>query len=123
MSLDEMLDVGLHSIPGCESICYVDMPTRLVLASQSRKPRPQEVYDAIADSAVRMLRGAGVSAVGPSDADARRVCLFGGVDVQVFVQPKAQAEHALCCVCDLGADLDAITGKIEELRENLEQAL
>ncbi len=113
MSLDEVLNTGLETIPGCKSLCYVDLPTRLVLVSKSHKPQPQEVYDRIAGKARQMFQGQGITSVIPAEADARRLFFFHKSEVQVFTQPVGDPEHALCCVCDATADLAVIAEQLE----------
>ena len=119
MSLNEILDSSLKTIPGCESICYVDMLSCLVLASRSHMPRPQEIYDAIAQNAVLVLRGGGVSSMGSPDATNRRIYLFSSLDVKVFLQPEAQEEHALCCEFNCDADIESATSALDELRQKI----
>ena len=118
MSLNEILHSGLKSIPGCRSVCYVDMSARLVLASKSHKPQPQEVYDAIAGRAVCLLQNASFTSVITNTGGAARALLFGQSDVQVFVQTKNDPDHALCCLCDIEVDPEVVTNKMEEIRQD-----
>lgn len=116
MSLKEALNRGLNDIPGCRTVCYVDMPSGLVLSSSSRRPRPQEVLDRIAVLAGKLFQSEGFAAVADGPDKARQFTVFGQENMQVFVQPQNDPEHVLCYVCDMDADPDLVAEQVKSHR-------
>lgn len=106
-------------MPGGRHICYIDMPTRLVLAARSQKKEPQELYDGIAKRARHALLGDGFASLGSSDAGERRILAFDQTSMHVFLQSPEEPDHAICCICDLNGDLDGIVSRTEEIRQHI----
>ncbi len=121
MALSEALREGLETIPGCRSVCYVDMRAGLVLGAQSHKPCPQERYDRMADMAARLFSEGVLSLVEHAAETAPdtefTVCDPSGATV--FVRGTEEPDHALCCQCDLPVDPPEISDAMRSLRRKV----
>ncbi len=122
MKLNDALADGLHAIPGCRSLCYIDMPSRLVLGAKSHRSQPQEFYDACARQAGLLFRGQGMAGL-QSQARARSsVSIFTRTGLRMFVRPGNDVDHALCYHMDLPDDADEIFAAVEENRAHVAAA-
>ena len=124
MSLKDALIAGLDTVPGCETICYVDMASGLVLASHCHTRRPQEFYDKVASLATKLMQSP--SLAGPSgniDADEKSLFVLGHDRTHVFVKAKTFPEHAICYMCTNSADTDALSVAVTMNREIIANAM
>ena len=122
MSLNEVLDSGLASIPGCRTLCYVDMPSGLVLGASSHRRRAQEVYDRVADLATKLFHSKGFAALSPDTDDAgamRQFIVFGKADAKYFVQAGEDPDHVLCYICDLSAEPEQVSKAVVAHRQQV----
>ena len=129
MSLKDALVAGLDAVPECQTICYVDMSSGLVLASQGRSRRPQEFYDKIASLAASFLQSPTMAEMAKSMAIVTEpesspcICLFGGDQTHVFVKAKSFPEHAICYMCSPTVNPDALSAAVMENREIVANAM
>jgi hypothetical protein len=124
MSLKDALIAGLDTVPGCETICYVDMASGLVLASHCYTRRPQEFYDKIASFATKLMQSP--SLVGPSgkiEADEKCIFVLGHNRTHVFVKAMTFPEHAICYMCANSDDTDALSAAVTLNRETIANAM
>lgn len=130
MSLNEALEQGLRSVPGCQTVCYIDLPTGLILGSAALRPRPQEALDRIATAAAYLVESNGLSAISdqmrqsdaasvPNPAAVRQFFVHGPSTLRFFVQAKNEPEHVLCYVCDLSADPERVAQMAMENRQHV----
>ncbi|MFZ1727733.1 MAG: hypothetical protein WBO29_07035 [Albidovulum sp.] len=124
MSLKDALIAGLDTVPGCETICYVDMDSGLVLASHCHIRRPQEFYDRIASLATKLMQSPSLAdPSGKVDTDEKSIFVFGHDRTHVFVKAKTFPEHAICYMCASNADTDALSAAVMTNRETIANAM
>lgn len=114
MSLRDVIEGGLRSLPDCLSISYVDMPARLVLATASREPASQEVLDRYAAIAGRLFAGPGLAALSEAEAP-DEAAVLGARHAYLFLRAARDPDHALCLVCRRDGDLGALRGRARAL--------
>jgi len=111
VALNELMDGALEALPDGLAVCYIDMPEALVLTRRSRKPFSQEVMDALAAMAARLLDGEGVvaawrTAAGRTDRDRPDEALMqNGDHTCLFLRVTKYPDHALCLLGRRGADV------------------
>ncbi|MCV2866268.1 hypothetical protein [Defluviimonas sp. WL0075] len=111
MALNELMDGTLRALPECLAVCYVDMPEELVLTRRSSRAFSQEVLDAVATLASRLLEGRGVAeawrqaAVAPEEERPGEAILANDDFTCLFLRMEKHDEHALCLIANRGADV------------------
>jgi hypothetical protein len=129
LALNELMDAALEALPDGLAVCYIDMPEALVLTRRSRRPFSQEVLDALAATAARLLDGKGVAAAWrvatgresedrPAEAlaqNAEHTCLF----LRVGKYP----DHALCVLARRGIDIGQMRAVATQLVEDIANAI
>lgn len=92
--------------PGCRTVVFADLSTRMVLVSESRRPLHREALQALA------LRGrALLTAVDSDPIDPETACdaafAVHADELAVFLRVPGAPGDALCCLCDPDIALDA----------------
>jgi hypothetical protein len=127
MSLKEALDSGLATVPGCRTICYVDMASGLVLGSASLARVRQEQFDRLAGAAGTLLHLPALSQLATrlggariaADAGLAQLTIARADELIVLARSPAYPEHALCYVCDSDADPAEVDRGIAEHKNKL----
>ncbi|MCY1128264.1 hypothetical protein OU426_15475 [Frigidibacter sp. RF13] len=127
MSLKQALDQGLASVPGCRTICYVDMASGLVLGSASQTRVRQEQFDRLASAANALLhhpaltqlraRLGGTASTGGGGLD--QLAIARPDELIVLARSPAYPEHALCYVCGSDADPAEVDRGVAEHKNKL----
>ena len=129
MSLKDALVEGLASIPECQTICYVDLTSGLVLASHAHTRRPQEFYDRIGALAAQLLLSPSINSMAQTltgdagDLDGRVIYVFGTDQVHAFVKSKLFPDHAICYMCAGTVDANDLPQPIMQNREAIAGAM
>ena len=130
MPLKDALIAGLETVPQCETICYIDMDSGLVLASHSRQHRPQEFYDKTASLATRLMQSPSLADRfdklddnNKIDDDDRNIFVFGQNRTHVFVKAKTFPNHAICYMCARSAETQTLSDAVAKNRETIANAL
>ncbi|WP_223412972.1 hypothetical protein [Roseovarius aestuarii] len=113
LSLNEVLQESLQSVPACQSACYVDMSAGLVLGTASEVRRPQEFYDRLADHAARLCMKDRFTIIS-TGASMTPFFLFEPSRVGVYLRNCAEVEHALCFDCTSVDDLELTVDRVRK---------
>lgn len=104
--LDRLSDMRRNT-PGCVLIALSDLSSGIVLCSSSVVRQPQERLDAIAKTAVNLLDD-GMPAPLAMAESVSEVVAMNPSNTQIFIRSPMEAHEALCCVCEVSADVDGI---------------
>ncbi len=131
MSLKDALEAGLADLPDCQTVCYVDMPSGLVLGAASRSPVAQELLDRLALLAATLLDSPALAALRDRLGTGRNgatgvgasVMVMGQGAMHVLVRSPSFPEHALCYICARTADPGVIERQVAAHRSLVAAAL
>jgi len=139
LALNELMDGALEALPDALAVCYIDMPEALVLSRRSRRPFSQEVLDALAAIAARLLDGEGVAvawraaarpaATGELTADEAGAARPDEALVQnaehtcLFLRVQKYPDHALCIMGRRGADVGQLHAVASRLALDIADAI
>lgn len=90
--LDQMCD----AIAGCETLAFLDLSTRMVLLKNSATPASQDMLNAICAEAEQVLKSGAVGLVASRER------------LTIFLRSATMPSDALCCVCAIGTDVEAV---------------
>lgn len=124
MSLKTAMSIGLSAVPECTALCYVDMSADLVLATEARKRRPQEIFNSLCGIARDVLqKGTSQQVAANASGSADLAVLAGETGTLVFARAVHHPGHALCLLCEPTADIDHLTEQTRRMREAVANAM
>ena len=124
MGLKAALSIGLNAVPECTALCYVDMSADLVLATEARRRRPQEVFNSLCALARDVLQqGPAQRLAKDATGSADIAVLAGERGTLVFTRAHGHEGHALCLLCDPTEDVDNLGDQTRAMREAVANAM
>ena len=107
------LDRLRRDFPACRLVAFADLTTGMVLSSSADIPVAQERLDRLCATAVQLLGGESAvrvsRAAGQDDTGwlGHAMAIDGG-EIGLFVRSSQEPNDALCCLCDVAEELDAL---------------
>ncbi|MCV2870606.1 hypothetical protein OEW28_18495 [Defluviimonas sp. WL0002] len=129
MALNGLMDGTLQALPDCLAVCYVDMPEELVLTRRSSRAFSQEILDAIATLAARLLDGQGMAGAWRAAVAASAEAMPGEALIRnkdftcLFLRMEKHGEHALCLIGKSGADVAQMRNAGRQLGKDIANVL
>ena len=112
----QVLDSLQGDFPGCETLAFADISTKMILVTNSEVSSPREILDALCAEAALTLGKKGQITVG---ADKSTMAIVSGnQQMRVFLSASQEPSDVLCCVCE--PDFD-VTEFLPAARACLEQ--
>ena len=113
MASDE-LDALNSKFPGCETLAFADLATKMILVTNSANERSREALDRLCAEASLMLGEVGKPPLGEGTSDIALSASRG--QVRIFLRAETEPNDVLCCICK--SDLD-LTAFLTEARSEL----
>lgn len=104
MASDE-LDALNGKFPGCETLAFADLATKMVLVTNSSNTRSREALDRLCAEAALTLGSPAAPPLGDSTCN---TALTASRDaISIFLRADHEPSDVLCCVCSPGLDVQA----------------
>ena len=104
MASDE-LDALSSRFPGCDTLAFADLATKMVLVTNSSNTRSREALDRLCSEAALTLGEAGQPPLG--DATCGTALHASRDSISIFLRAEHEPSDVLCCVCSTEVDVPA----------------
>jgi hypothetical protein len=133
-TLDDALAKAIATVPECLAAGYVDVGSGMLLGVKTVDSHPSEVMDLLAAATHDLFQGPNVTSIEQIFKKARgladdgfhyfkEVIVNSENLIHVFIRSKADADHVICFVCRLSANLGMVLTKARSQVPLLENSL
>ena len=101
----EVLDKLHDRYPGCETLAFADLSTKMVLITNSTTTFRREGLDSLCSEAALAFGTGGAPTIGENDAMTAFVATRD--QLRIYIRDAREPNDALCCVCSHDVAVDS----------------